>query len=202
MHAAFFLPTHAPIVANIGALTPQKNQHDLVEAAALVVREVPDARFVILGEGELHEALAHQIKHKHLERHILLGGFRTDVLELLKDVDVFALSSTHEGMCTSLVDAMAAGKPAVATAVGGVPEVIADGETGFLVPPRDVKAMAARLVTLLKDEGLRARMGQAALARARQRFTVERMVEETAAVYARVVDRVRGGGTARRPAHD
>jgi glycosyltransferase involved in cell wall biosynthesis len=187
VHATFYLPTHSPVVGNVGALTSQKGQHDLIEAAALVVREVPDARFVILGEGELRHALEEQIHRKHLERHVMLGGFRADAVAMMKDFDVFALSSTHEGLCTSLIDAMAASKPAVATAVGGVPEVVVDGETGFLVPPRDHAAMARQLIVLLKDAGLRARMGAAALARARERFAVERMVEETVAVYARLV---------------
>lgn len=185
LHAALYLPTHAPIVGNVGALVAQKGHHTLVEAAALVVRQVSDVRFVILGDGELRPQLEKQIRNLHLERHVFLAGFRPDVLELLKDVDVFALSSTHEGMCTSLVDAMAARKASVATAVGGVPEVIADGETGYLVPPRDARAMAARIVQLLTDTGLRARMGEAGLQRARRLFTVERMVEETAAAYER-----------------
>ena len=186
LHAAMFLPTHSPIVGAIGALVAQKAHHTLIDAAALVVKQVSDVRFVILGEGELRPQLEKQIKHLHLERHVFLAGFRPDVLELLKDVDVFALSSTHEGMCTSLVDAMAAEKAAVATAVGGVPEVLADGETGFLVPPRDVQALATRITQLLTDPALRDRMGRAALARARRLFTVERMVEETARAYARL----------------
>jgi len=99
---------------------------------------------------------------------------------------VFALSSTHEGMCTSLLDAMAAEKPAVATAVGGVPEVVEHMETGFLVPPREPEALARRITQLLKDQTVRRRMGHAGLVRARRLFTVERMVEETAAVYARL----------------
>ena len=115
VHAALFLPTRAPVVGNVGALVAQKDQHMLIDAAALVVRDVPDARFVILGEGELRSTLEDQIKHKHLERHVFLAGFRADVLELMKDFDVFALSSMQEGMCTALVDAMAAAKPAVAT---------------------------------------------------------------------------------------
>jgi glycosyltransferase involved in cell wall biosynthesis len=86
-------------------------------------------------------------------------------------------------MCTSLVDAMAAARPAVASAVGGVPEVMADGETGFLVPPRDPLRMAEKIVLLLKDEERRSRMGAAALARARERFTAERMVEQTITIY-------------------
>jgi glycosyltransferase involved in cell wall biosynthesis len=89
-------------------------------------------------------------------------------------------------MCTALVDAMAASKAAVATTAGGIPEVMADGKTGFLVPPRDHHAMAGKLVTLLKDEALRARMGEAALARAREHFTVEKMVEGTARTYEKL----------------
>ena len=120
-------------------------------------------------------------------RHVFLAGFRPDVLELLKDFDVFALSSIQEGLCTSLLDAMAASKPAVATAVGGVPEVVADGETGFLVPPKDDTALAEKIVRLLKDADLRRRMGDAGLTRARQHFTVERMVQSTADAYERIV---------------
>jgi len=185
LHAALFLPTHSPIVGTIGALVAQKDHQTLVEAAAIVVKHVSDVRFVILGEGELRPQLEKQIKHLHLERHVFLAGFRADVLELLKDVDVFALSSTHEGMCTSLLDAMAAEKPAVATAVGGVPEVVDEPATGFLVPPRNAAALAARIIQLLKDQALRRRMGRAGLERVRQVFTVERMVQETAAAYER-----------------
>jgi glycosyltransferase involved in cell wall biosynthesis len=186
VHAAFFLPTHAPIVGNIGALVAQKGQHHLIDAAALVVRHIPDVRFVICGEGDLRPQLEEQIKRKHLERHVFLAGFRADALELLKGFDLFALSSLHEGMCTSLVDAMAASKAAVATAVGGVPEVMADGQTGYLVPAKDHDAMAQRIIELLQHEPLRQRMGDAALRRARERFTVERMVKGTIEVYEHV----------------
>jgi glycosyltransferase involved in cell wall biosynthesis len=193
VHAALYLPTHAPVVGNIGALVPQKAQHHLIDAAAIVVKQVPDARFAIFGDGELRPSLEEHIRHKHLERHVFLAGFRADVLELLKDIDVFALSSIQEGMCISIVDAMAASKPTVASAVGGVPEVLEDGVTGFLVPPRDDKALAERITRLLKDQGLRQQMGAAALARARELFTVERMVEETAAAYDTAVTAARDG---------
>jgi glycosyltransferase involved in cell wall biosynthesis len=184
VHGEFYLPTGAPVVGNVAALVPHKGQHHLIEAAALVVREVPDSRFVIIGEGELRHSLEEQIHHKHLERHVFLAGFRTDALELTKGFDLFAMSSVSEGMCTALVDAMAASKAAVATTAGGIPEVLADGETGFLVAPKDHHAMAEKLVRLLKDEPLRTRMGEAALARARAHFTVQKMVEGTARVYA------------------
>jgi glycosyltransferase involved in cell wall biosynthesis len=196
VHAQFYLPTHAPVVGNVAALVPHKGHHHLIEAAGLVIREVPDARFVIVGDGELRETLERHVRDKHLERHIFLAGFRADARELTKGFDIFALSSIVEGMCAALIDAMAASKPAVATDVGAVSEVMVDGETGFLVPPRDSAAMAARLVRLLKDAGLRSWMGGAALARARAMFTVARMVEETAAVYARLAGTRPGAGTA------
>lgn len=186
VHAQFYLPMHAPVVGNVAALVPQKGHQHFIDAAALVVREQPDARFVIVGEGELREPLERQIKEKHLERHIFLAGFRADVLELTKGFDIFATTSIHEGMCIALLDAMAAGKPAVATRAGGVPEVLVDGETGMLVEPRDHEAMAAALVRLLENEALRKRMGAAAIARAREHFSAERMVQETIALYERL----------------
>jgi glycosyltransferase involved in cell wall biosynthesis len=201
VHAALYLPAGSPVVGNVGALVPQKGQHTLIAAAAIVVKRVPDVRFVILGDGELRGALEAQIRHLHLERHVFLAGFRPDVLELMKDFAVFALSSTHEGLCTSLVDAMAAGRPAVATAVGGVPEVVDDGVTGFLVRPSDERALAERIVHLLSDAALRTKMGEAALERARRLFTVERMVSGTLAVYERLAGRGRVTDTASRAAH-
>jgi glycosyltransferase involved in cell wall biosynthesis len=196
VHAEFYLPTRAPVVGNVAALVPHKGQHHLIEAAALVVRAVPDARFVIVGDGELRASLEKQIRDKHLERHVLLAGFRTDVIALTKGFDVFAMSSVSEGMCTALVDAMAASKPAVCTAAGGIPEVMVDGRTGFLVAARDHRAMAGRLVMLLNDETLRTRMGRAALQRARDAFTVERMVAGTLAAYERLAGTRRARGTA------
>ncbi len=183
VRAAFYLPTQAPIVGNVAALVPHKGQHHLIDAAAITVRQVPDARFVIVGDGELRQSLEDQIRHKHLERHVFLAGFRDDALELTKGFDLFVMSSTTEGMCNALVDAMAAAKPAVATDAGAIPEVMVDGETGFLVPTRNHEAMAARIVQLLKNPKLMARMGEAALQRARDRFTVDRMVDGTQATY-------------------
>jgi glycosyltransferase involved in cell wall biosynthesis len=196
VHAEFYLPTHAPVIGTVGALVPHKGHHHLIDAAALVLREVPDARFVIVGDGELREGLERHVRDKHLERHIFLAGFRPDALALTKGFDLFAVSSITEGMCAALIDAMAAAKAAVATTAGAIPEVVVDRETGYLVPPRDHGAMADRLVALLKDAGLRTWMGKAGLARVRARFTVERMVGEIAAVYARLAGTGRAADTA------
>jgi L-malate glycosyltransferase len=186
LHEELFLPHGAPVVGNVAALVPHKGQRHLIEAAALVVRQVPDARFVIAGEGELRPTLERLIREHRLEKHVLLAGFRPDVLSLHKAFDIFVMSSITEGLGTSLLDAMAAGKPIVATNTGGIPEVVVDGETGRLVQPRDHQAMADAIVALLKDPALRARMGAAGLARAQRRFSAERMVAQTVRVYERV----------------
>jgi glycosyltransferase involved in cell wall biosynthesis len=196
VHEAFWLPHDAPVVGNVAALVPHKGQRHLVEAARLVVRELPDARFVVLGEGELRDHLERQVRDYRLEKHVLLPGFRTDVLGCIKGFDLFAMSSVTEGLGTSLLDAMACGKAVVATETGGIPEVVEDGVTGLLVPPRDHRAMAAAIVRLLSDDGLRRRMGEAGLARVGARFTVERMIAETAAVYARVAGTPHAADTA------
>ena len=93
IHAEFWLPTHAPIVGAVAALTQEKGHKYLIDAAALVVREVPDARFVIFGEGDLRPALERQIKELHLDKHVLLPGFRADILSFIKSFDLFVMSS-------------------------------------------------------------------------------------------------------------
>ena len=167
LHGEFWLPHHAPIVGNVAALVPHKGQRHLIDAAKAVVLQMPDTRFIIAGEGELRPALERQIRDYHLEKHVLLAGFRPDVLSLHKAFDIFVMSSLTEGLGTSLLDAMAAGKPIVATRAGGIPEVVGDEETGVLVPPRDHDAMAEAIVRLLKDDTLRRKMGDAGRARAR-----------------------------------
>ncbi|HVJ27690.1 MAG TPA: glycosyltransferase family 4 protein [Vicinamibacterales bacterium] len=189
IHEEFWLPHGSPIVGNVAALVPHKGQRHLVEAAALVVREVPDARFVIAGEGELRPTLEHLIKHLNLEKHVILAGFRPDVLSMHKAFDIFVMSSITEGLGTSLLDAMACGRPIVATTAGGMPEVVQDGKTGILVPPRDDRALADGIIRLLKDPALRERMGTAGLALAEARFSAERMVADTLRVYRGVVQR-------------
>ena len=199
VHAEFWLPRHAPVVGNIAALVPHKGQHDLVEATALVLKEVPDTHVLVAGEGELRPALEQQIKHLHLQKHVMLLGFRPDVLSLLKAFDVFVMSSHTEGLGTSLIDAMAVRKAIVATRVGGIPEVVVDGETGLLVAPHSPRELAGAIVRLLKDERARAAMGEKGRARAEAHFTVARMVNETLDVYQRWGGRPRAAGSERPP---
>ncbi|HEY3384448.1 MAG TPA: glycosyltransferase family 4 protein [Vicinamibacterales bacterium] len=198
----YWFPPHSLIVGNIAALVPHKGQKYLVEAAALVTAAMPEARFVILGDGELRSALEQQIKQAHLGQHVILGGFRMDVLALLKGLDLFVMSSVTEGLGTSLLDAMAAGRAIVGTTAGGIPEVVAHGETGLLVPPRDGRAMADAILTLLRDQPRRHQMAQAGFVRVREQFSVERMVDATIAIYERLADTSRATDTARRETAD
>src|SRR4051812_14206529 len=200
VHQAFFLPHGAPVVGNVAALVPHKGQRHLIEAAHIVVQKLPDVRFVILGEGELREGLERVIKEYHLEKHVFLPGFRTDVLGCLKSFDVFVMSSVTEGLGTSLLDAMACSRPIVATTAGGIPEVVDDGVTGLLVPPRDHTAMAEAIVALIADTHRRQTMGEAGFARVNETFTVERMIAATAGVYAHVAGTPHATDTASPPA--
>ena len=196
VHETFWLPHQAPVVGNVAALVPHKGQRHLIEAAHLVVRDIPDVRFIILGEGELREQLERQVREHHLEKHVLLPGFRIDVLGCIKGFDLFAMSSVTEGLGTSLLDAMACSRAIVATRAGGIPEVVEDGVTGILTAPRDHTAMAQAIVRLLGDAKARERMGTAGLARVQEHFTVDRMVAQTAAVYSRVARRGHEAGAA------
>jgi len=195
-----WLPPGSPTVGNIAALVPHKGQRYLVDAAPALVRAFPDAHVLIFGEGELRPALTRQIRNLGLEHRVQLVGFRADILSLLKGLDVFVMSSLTEGLGTSILDAMAASKPVVGTTAGGIPEAVEDGVTGILVPPHHAPALAGAILRLLMDEPLRRRMGQAGLERVRARFNVDRMVDETLAVYERVAGTRRATGNGSPPA--
>jgi glycosyltransferase involved in cell wall biosynthesis len=188
MHAEFWLPHGAPVMAHVGALVGHKGQKHLVEAMPLVRREVPDAHLVIFGEGELRGALERQIRERRLDKHVLLAGFREDVLQLVKSADLFVMSSVTEGLGSTVLDAMAMGLAVVGTRAGGIPEAVVHEETGLLVPPGEPKPLASSMVRLLKDAALRRRFGDAGRARVAEHFGVDRLVEGTLQSYERALD--------------
>ena len=143
LHEELFLPHQAPLVGNVAALVPHKGQRHLDRSRGARRPQSPRRALRHRRRGRARPALERQIKEHRLEKHVLLAGFRPDVLSLHKAFDIFVMSSITEGLGTSLLDAMAAAKPIVATATGGIPEVVVDGVTGILVPPRDDEAMAA-----------------------------------------------------------
>ena len=134
-------------------------------------------------KSPLRPSLERQVKDLHLDKHIVLPGFRADVLSFIRSFDVFVMSSLFEGLGTSLLDAMALSKPTVASDTGGIPEVVSHGETGLLVPPRDSRELASAIGKLLKDPERRERMGRAGLERVKRLFSADQMVEKTVGVY-------------------
>ena len=184
-----------PLVLTVGSLTAQKSQHDLIDALQEVRRVLPATRLAIAGEGPRRGALEQRIRERGLDRAVLLLGPRADVADLMAAADLFVLPSEREGLSITLLEAMRAGLPVVATAIGGNGEAVEPGVTGTLVPPHDVAASAAAIVALLGDPGRSAAMGRAARARWGARFTADRMVAETEALYRRALG-VRGAAPA------
>ena len=161
------------IILAAGRLSPEKGFDVLIEAAATICRRDPAVGVVLFGEGVQREALQYQVTKLGLTQRFVLPGFRSDLDSLIGAADVFVLSSFTEGLPNVALEASAAGVPVVATAVGGTPEVISDGETGFLIPPRRAEPIAAKVGELLRDLTLRTRMGAAGRARMQALFTFE-----------------------------
>jgi glycosyltransferase involved in cell wall biosynthesis len=169
------------IVGNVARLAEQKGQRTLLEAAPLVLERHPEARFVIAGEGELRAELE-RLAGPLGDRALLLGR-RDDVPDLLASFAVFAFPSSFEGLCLAVIEAQAAGVPVVATPVGGIRETVIDGETGWLVPPRDAAALAERISWVLHHPAEARAVAAEARRRAREGYSEGAMVERTLALY-------------------
>lgn len=187
LRALIDAPPGAPVVGTVAALAPHKDHATLLEAASRVVAGRPEVRFAWLGEGECRADLERRRAELGLGSHVHLLGFRADARALIQQFTVFALSSHLEGLCTSLLDAGARGVPIVATAVGGVPDIVRDGETGRVVPARDPEALARALLDALADpagSAARAADQRAAVAA----FSVDALVANTLRVYREVLE--------------
>ena len=177
----FGLPEKGQVAVSLGALTPEKDQSTLIEAAALLVRDLPALHWVIVGEGPLRSALQGRIARLGLEKRVHLVGQLADPHMALAGADVFVLSSLAEGLGSSLLAAMALDVPVVATRVGGVPEVLGSS-AGVLVPPSRPADLAAAVHRVLSEPGYAADLRQAAR-RELRRFTVGAMAEQVVKVY-------------------
>jgi glycosyltransferase involved in cell wall biosynthesis len=174
-----------PIIGMIARYAPQKGHRYILEAMVEVLKELPNVRLLLAGHDEkgIKGSLEKCAKGLGIREKVVFSGFRADVYELLHQFDIFVLPSLWEGFGLVLLEAMAVGKAIVATNVGPIPEVIKDGETGFLVPPGDPAAMAEKIVFLLKNRERALEMGEAGKRRVTQYFTICRMIKETEAVY-------------------
>jgi len=161
------------IVLGAGRLSPEKGVQVLIAAAKHVIEADPDARFAVFGEGTMRPALQRQIDEADLNGLFVLPGFRGDLDQLMPCADLFVLPSFTEGLPNVVLEAGAAGVPVVATAVGGTPEVVDDGITGYLVPPGDPPSLAERIAQLLADPDRRREMGEAGRDHVQRHFTFE-----------------------------
>lgn len=170
------------VIGTVGNLTPKKDQETLIRALAQLPQRHRATRLVIVGDGPLRGHLAQFARDLLPAGRVIFTGSRDDVQELLYGFDVFALTSRHEGLSIALVEAMSAAVPCVATRVGGVPEVITDGQEGFLVPAGDPAAVDVALSKLLDDPQLRQTMGQAGVMKSRH-FAIDAAAGRIAARY-------------------
>jgi glycosyltransferase involved in cell wall biosynthesis len=182
------LPPTAVLVLTTGRLHPVKGHAEAIPALAQVVAQRPDVHFVWAGEGEERPLLEQRLARYNLTGRVHLLGNRDDVPALLTASDLFLLPSHSEGLSVAVLEAMAAGLPVVATAVGGTPELVIDGESGLLVPPRDPAALAEAILALLNDPGLAQRLGENGRYRATTQFTIQQMVQQTESLYEQLLD--------------
>lgn len=185
------LPLDAPLILCVARLHEVKGHRRLIEALPGVLEKHPDARLLIAGEGPLRPAIEARIEELGIGRSVQLLGNRQDVDRLLCAADVFCLPSDWEGLPLAVAEAMAAGLPVVATAVGGVPEIVEEGVTGWLVPPADPGLLASRLCGLLAEPAQRRRMGLAGREKISAHFTLEQMVSKFEALYRELVEHKR-----------
>ena len=177
------------IVITVARLVWFKGINTLIDAAAMVVQEVPNVLFVVVGDGDKLGELQAQVNTLGIQKQVAFLGERDDVPALLSISDLFALPSVSEGMPISILEAMALSKTVVATSVGGVPELVIPGETGILVEKGDSKAMSKAIITLLKDEDFRLKMGRTCREYHQKYYSTESMVVATEAVYLDLLEK-------------
>ena len=172
------------LIAMVARFVPQKDHDTLLQSLSLL----PGRKFkaALVGGGEREAFFRKKVGELGLGDNVIFLGERRDVPQILAASDIFVLSSNWEGLPRSIIEAMMAGLPVVATRVGGVPELVEDGVTGFLVPPKDPDALAEALQRLIADPELRLRMGQAGRKKALKEFTLDRMLRETERAYREV----------------
>jgi len=183
-----YSPEGKAVVGSVGRLVPIKGYDTFIQACALVNKTHPETRFLLAGDGPLMEELKSLSRRLGLHGAFFWLGDRSDIPEILALLDLFVLSSLNEGLGRVLMEAAAAGVPAVATHVGGVPEIVREGETGLLVPSGDPEKMAEAIRTLLDNPSTRKRMGEEARRRSGELFGIETMVAKTRSLYESLLE--------------
>jgi glycosyltransferase involved in cell wall biosynthesis len=193
------LPATGRIVLCVANLIHYKGHLDLLAAAGAVFSAHPDVALALVGEGAMRRRLEEAVARLGLGGRVHRLGQREDIPALLAAADLFVLPSHQESFSNALLEAMAHGLPVIATAVGGNTEIVEDGVSGILVPPRDPAALGEAMIRLLRDPASARRMGQEARARVAKRFCLQRMVQETETLYGALLARRPAGHGAATP---
>lgn len=191
VRAELGIPADAPLIGTVGVLRPEKALDVLVHAVAPLLRELPELRVVVVGDGPERQALTELIAREGVADRVLLAGFRDDIPDVLAAIDVAVSTSAREGGPLAMMEFMEAALPIVATSVGGVPDLIDDGVHGRLVRPGDVTGLTDALREMLSDREVSRRMGERAQERRRREFDLEVVVRRVEALYERLIH---GGG--------
>jgi glycosyltransferase involved in cell wall biosynthesis len=179
------IPPGAPLMGYCGQLVQEKGLKVLVEAFRIVNRELPESRLVFAGRGKFEEDLKRIVVESSLEKTVVFAGFIEEIREFMAALDVFVLPTFHkEGLARVLLEAMACGKPVIATPIGGNAETIVDGVTGFIFPAGEHEQLALKIISLLKDKELAGRIGQAGRLRAVNDFSIKRTAENIHSLYS------------------
>jgi glycosyltransferase involved in cell wall biosynthesis len=175
------------VVGIIASLEERKGHRYLLEAAAMLKRRGHKIKYLVAGEGPVRRQLEDRVKVLNLEDEVCFCGFVSDAPAFLSQIDIFILPSLYEGLGVAVLEAMAAGKPVIASRVGGLPELIADGETGLLVAPKNTEGLAQAIARLAGEKSLAREMGQRGAERARASFSLEKMASRNEAYYYELV---------------
>ena len=183
------IPPTVPLIGAVGRLTPAKGFDILLQSFAEVRRQMPDAHLLLVGDGSLRAHLEKLTRQLHLADHVIFTGIRKDVPQLLKTLDIFILSSQWEGLPNTILEAMAAGVPVIATTVGGVPEVITHQKNGWLIPPNNTAALTDAIIYLLRHPAERRRLGANGQTRVKTAFDAALAAQQTFRLYQTLIDR-------------
>ncbi|MBI3625833.1 MAG: glycosyltransferase family 4 protein [Candidatus Rokubacteria bacterium] len=179
-----------PVAGLVAMVRGSKGHRFFLEAAREILQALPETRFLIVGDGIGYEDVKRRVREMGLEQAVIMTGFRTDIPEVMAALDVLVLPSVRSEATSQVIpQALAVGTPVVATATGGIPEIIRDGETGRLVPPADPHALAHAILSLLRDRAYARQLAQAGQALVRERYTIEQMMAQTTRVYAELTGR-------------
>lgn len=176
------------LVGTVGELVEAKGQRHLIEAASLILNEIPGTKFMIVGGGRLEADLKSHASRLGVADSVIFTGFRDDIGDCLDAFDVFVLPSNMEGLNNSIVEAMMMGKPVAAANVGGIPEIVRHGETGLLVPPGEPAMLAEAVMELLNSPEKASAMASAGRDFAMENLTADKMIESTISIYKNLLE--------------